>query len=49
LWVLFLKLEEEKAALLLLLPARFAEDCFFDSAFGLDCRLVEATPQGLFY
>jgi hypothetical protein len=44
------KLEEEgNTALLLLLPALFAENCFFNSALDMRCRLVVATPQGLFY
>jgi hypothetical protein len=37
--------EEENTALLLHLPKLVAENCYFNSAAGLGCRLVEATPQ----
>jgi hypothetical protein len=39
------KLEEEKLTLLLHLPKLFAETAVSGSAFGLGCRLVEATVQ----
>jgi hypothetical protein len=45
----FKLVEEENAALLLHLPEFFAENCFFVSAFGLGCRVVKATPQGIVY
>jgi hypothetical protein len=41
--------EEENPALLLHLPVLIAETTVFGSASFLGCRLVEATPQGLFY
>jgi hypothetical protein len=37
--------KEENSALLLHLPELFAENCFFGSAAGLGCWLVEETPQ----
>jgi hypothetical protein len=43
---LFFKLEGGKPALLLHLPVLIAETAVFDSAFGLGCILVVATPQG---
>jgi hypothetical protein len=39
--------EEEKPALLLLLPKLFAETAVFGSAVGLGCRLVVGFPQAV--